>query len=466
MIARKKRGPSAISRQLSAFGQREDGARACFFCPEPRADSFTLPLTTVRNLPNLSAFDPTNFDLVLRTERRGIFMSNHPPETRDSTPVPMLDVNRQNAPLLEEINQAIAEVTRSGAFVHGPACGEFEAAMADYCGTQHAVGCASGSDALLLALMALGIEQGDEVIIPSFTFFATAGAVWRLGAKPVFADILPDTFNLDPEDVARKITPATKAIMPVHLFGQCANMSALAEVAGEIPLIEDAAQAIGAKFQGRRAGSLGKLGCFSFYPTKNLGAMGDAGMLTTDDEQLAAKLRRLRDHGQHPRYHHSVVGVNSRLDTLQAAVLRIKIEHLDGWAAGRQSNAARYAEEFSRLGLDQQLERPAVASECESIWNQYTVRIPNGQRDEFQQHLAERNIGSAIYYPIPLHLQECFADLGYQPDSLPVTEQAAQEVLSLPIFAELTSEEQERVVRAAAEFYGIECATGRGELAA
>ena len=379
--------------------------------------------------------------------------------TSASTSVPMLDVNRQNSPLLEEIDHAIAQVTRSGAFVHGPACREFEEAMANYCGTSHAIGCASGSDALILALMALDIQPGDEVIIPSFTFFATAGAVWRLGAKPIFADILPDTLNLDPREVAAKITPQTKAIMPVHLFGQCADIGALeaiTQAAGDIPIVEDAAQAIGARYQDRRAGSLGTIGCFSFYPTKNLGAMGDAGMLTTNDDTLAAKLRRLRDHGQHPRYYHSVVGVNSRLDTIQAAILKIKLDHLDGWAAGRQRNAARYQQEFQRLGLESALTIPTVAVECESIWNQFTIRVNDGRRDALQQHLAERKIGSAIYYPIPLHLQECFADLGYQAGSLPVTEQAAQEVLSLPIFAELRPHEQDRVIQEIATYCGIE----------
>ncbi len=378
-----------------------------------------------------------------------------------STPVPMLDVNRQNAPLLGEIEAAMVRVARSGAYVHGPDCREFEAAMADYCGTQHAVGCASGSDALLLALMVLGVESGDEVILPSFTFFATASAVSRLGAKPVFADILPDTLNIDPNDVARKITPATKAIMPVHLFGQCAEMSAIAEIAhaaGDIPIVEDAAQAIGAEYQGRRAGSLGTLGCFSFYPTKNLGGFGDGGMLTTDDEAMAAKLRQLRDHGQHPRYHHALVGVNSRLDTLQAAVLKVKLGHLDGWAAGRQRNATRYTSEFTRLGLSgtSGLGMPTVAEGCKSVWNQFTVRLPADRRDALQQHLAAREVGSAIYYPIPLHRQECFSDLGYEQGSLPVTEQAAQEVLSLPIFAELATEEQDRVIQAIAEFCGME----------
>jgi len=372
----------------------------------------------------------------------------------------MLDVNRQNAPLLQEIEAAMAGVARSGNFVHGPACREFEAAMADYCGTRYAVGCASGSDALLLALMALGIESGDEVIIPSFTFFATASAISRLGAKPVFADILPDTWNLDPTDVARKITPATKAIMPVHLFGQCAEMVDLMQIAhaaGDIPIVEDAAQAIGAEYQDRRAGSLGAIGCFSFYPTKNLGGFGDGGMLTTDNKALAAQLLRLRDHGQHPRYHHAIVGINSRLDTLQAAVLSVKLNHLESWAERRQSNAARYQSEFARIGLPSAsgLGIPRVADACKSVWNQYTIRLPAERRDAFQQHLTERQIGSAIYYPIPLHLQECFTDLGYELGSLPVTEQAAQEVLSLPIFAELATQEQDRVVEAIAEFFGV-----------
>ena len=276
--------------------------------------------------------------------------------------------------------------------------------------------------------------------------------MWRLGAKPVFADIVPETFNINSKDVARKITSATKAIMPVHMFGQCTEMDELTQAAGDIPLIEDAAQAIGATYQGRRAGSLGTLGCFSFYPTKNLGAMGDGGMLATDDEQIAEKLRRLRDHGQHPRYHHSLVGVNSRLDTMQAAILNIKLRHLDAWAAGRQANANRYAEEFMRQGIGEQIGNPTEAEACESVWNQYTVRITAGCRDEFQQYLAERKIGSAIYYPIPLHLQECFADLGYKEGSLPATEQASKEVLSLPIFAELDQREQDQVIQASAEF--------------
>jgi dTDP-4-amino-4,6-dideoxygalactose transaminase len=366
----------------------------------------------------------------------------------------MLDVNRQNGPLMDQIEQAIAEVARSGAFVHGPACKRFEEESAKYCAVEHAIGCASGSDALLLALMALDIGPGDEVVLPSFTFFATAGAVWRLGARPVFADILPGTFNIDPADVKRKITRGTRAVMPVHLFGQCADMDALRAAAGDIPIIEDAAQSIGAKYRGQQAGAIGLMGCFSYYPTKNLGAWGDAGLITTNDAALAAKLRILRDHGQNPRYHHSLVGLNSRLDAIQAAVLSVKFAHLDAWAAGRGENALRYAAQFTRLGIDRHIGLPQVADACETVWNQFTIRVPGGGRDQLQQFLAERKIGSAVYYPIPLHLQKCFAPLGYMPGSLPVCEQAAEEVLSLPVFPEMTRDEQDRVIEAIAAFCG------------
>jgi dTDP-4-amino-4,6-dideoxygalactose transaminase len=367
----------------------------------------------------------------------------------------MLDVNRQNAPLLAEIERAVAEIARTGAFVHGPACKKFEEQMAAYCGVKHAIGCASGSDALLLALMALDIGPGDEVVLPSFTFFATAGAVWRLGARPVFADILPGTFNIDPADVARKVTRATKAVMPVHLFGQCAQMDELTAAAGGLPIIEDAAQSIGAEYRGDRAGGLGLMGCFSFYPTKNLGAWGDAGLVTTNDATLADKLRILRDHGQSPRYHHSVVGLNSRLDSVQAAILSVKMSRLDDWAAGREQNARRYAAQFARLGMENQLQLPQLAEGCSSVWNQFTIRVSGGRRDALQQRLNEQKIGSAVYYPIPLHLQKCFAQLGYQRGSLPHSEQAAEEVLSLPIYAEMTRAEQDCVIAALAEFCGV-----------
>jgi dTDP-4-amino-4,6-dideoxygalactose transaminase len=367
----------------------------------------------------------------------------------------MLDVTRENSRLQAELDAAMAEVSRSGAFVHGPACARFEAAMAAHCGTKHAVGCASGSDALLLVLMAFGIGPGDEVIVPSFTFFATASAVWRLGAKPVFADIVPETFNLDPADVLYKITSETKAIIPVHLFGQCAAMKDIHQIAGAargIPIIEDACQAIGAEYQGKRAGSLGIAGCFSFYPTKNLGGFGDGGLVTTNDDELAEKLRVLRDHGQQPRYYHHFVGVNSRLDALQAAVLSVKLPKLEEWAAARERHAARYAEAFAERGIADLIVAPAAAQGNRHVWNQYTVRVKNGRRDALQKHLADRKIGSAIYYPVPLHLQECFGSLGYEPGSLRTTEQVCRDVLSLPIYPELTEAEQETVIGAIREF--------------
>jgi dTDP-4-amino-4,6-dideoxygalactose transaminase len=372
-----------------------------------------------------------------------------------ATSVPMLDVSRENKRLEAEIDAAMAEVCRSGAFVHGPACAKFEEAMAAYCGVKHAVGCASGSDALLLALLALGVGPGDEVIVPSFTFFATASAVWRLGAKPVFADILPDSFNLDPADVLYKLTTATKAIIPVHLFGQCARMDDIWQIvtaARGIPIIEDACQAIGAAYRGRRAGSLGTAAAFSFYPTKNLGGFGDGGLIATNDGELAAKLRVLRDHGQQPRYYHHFVGLNSRLDALQAAVLAVKLPKLDSWAAARAAHAVRYEEEFAERGLEDVIVAPLVADNCRHVWNQYTVRVPDGRRDALQKHLADRKIGSAIYYPVPLHLQKCFAALGYAEGSLPVTEQACREVLSLPVYPELTAAEQGTVIETIADF--------------
>jgi dTDP-4-amino-4,6-dideoxygalactose transaminase len=374
-----------------------------------------------------------------------------------------LDVRRQNARLRTELAAAIDRVCDSGAFVHGPACQEFERAMAEYCGVTHAIGCASGSDALLLALMAIGVGNGDEVLVPSFTFFATAGAVWRVGATPVFVDIDPATFNLDPQDAAAKVTTATKAIIPVHLFGQCAEMdavNALAE-AHSLAVIEDAAQAIGAKYDGRRAGSLGRIGAFSFYPTKNLGGFGDGGMLTTDDDELASRLRILGDHGQKPRYHHDVVGINSRLDTLQAAVLNVKLSRLEHWAAARGKNADRYAQLFEAAGITDRISLPAASPRCESVWNQYTIRVAGTGRDRLQAHLTERGIGSAIYYPVPLHLQACFAQLGYRRGSLPHTEAASAEVLSLPIYPELDVTEQHAVVEACREFF-----TGRISAAA
>lgn len=369
--------------------------------------------------------------------------------------VPLLDLGRQHAPLEDQISARLRRVCETGAFVLGPEVKELEKNVAAYCQAKHAIGCASGSDALLLALMAYDIQAGDEVIVPSFTFFATASAVTRLGATPVFADIDPATFNLDPADVAKRITPATKAIIPVHLFGQCAEMDALGRLAQEakIPLIEDAAQAIGAEYGGRRAGAIGQIGCLSFYPTKNLGGAGDGGMLTTNDDALADRLQLLRLHGMRPRYYHQAVGINSRLDSFQAAVLNVKLPHLDRWTADRQANAERYRELFTEAGLDRILGLPPTAARRRHVWNQYVIRVPEGKRDALREFLGAVKIGAEIYYPLGLHRQECFGYLGYGPGDLPETDRAAAEVLALPIFPELTAAEQKIVVERIATFF-------------
>ncbi len=371
-----------------------------------------------------------------------------------TTPVPMLDVNRQNQPLLEEMTESIRQICESGAFIKGPAVKQFEQEIASYCGAEHAVGCASGTDALLVALMALGVGPGDEVILPSFTFFATAGSVWRVGATPVFADIIPGTYNISPADIESRITPATKAIIPVHLFGQAVDMTAINRIAQRhgLAVVEDAAQAIGATHLGQQVGSLGTVGCFSFYPSKNLGGIGDGGIITTNDSQLADKMRVLCDHGQEPRYHHHFVGLNSRLDSLQAAALSIKLRHLDEYAAAREKHALRYNERFKHFRLGDTISVPGIAPAARSVWNQYTVRVTNDRRDALQKFLGDRKIGSAIYYPVPLHMQECFAELGCGEGDLPHTELAAREVLSLPVFPEMTREEQTTVIDAIGEF--------------
>jgi dTDP-4-amino-4,6-dideoxygalactose transaminase len=369
------------------------------------------------------------------------------------TAVPLLDVRRGNAPLREEILVAIARVVDSGRFLLGPDVQQLEQSIAQLSGTKHAIGCSTGSDALLLALMALDIGEGDEVIVPSFTFFATASAVWRLGARPVFVDIEPRTFNIDPQQVEDAITPLTRAIIPVHLFGQCADMDALRQIADRhgLHLIEDSAQSIGARFRNQPCGSMGIISCLSFYPTKNLGAFGDAGMLTTNDAALAERLRLFAVHGMSPRYYHQVVGIASRLDSLQAAVLNVKLTKLAQWTAARAENARRYQELFNRAGLIGRITLPSTDPRCEHVWNQYTIRIPHGQRDNVKAQLAAAGVGSEIYYPVPLHRQQCFQSLNYGPGSLPRTERAAAEVLSLPIFPELTAAEQEAVVSRLAE---------------
>ena len=367
--------------------------------------------------------------------------------------VPLLDFHRGNAPLKAEIMETISSIIDTGRFVGGPFCQQLEEMVAEECQTEFAIGCASGSDALLLALMAVGVEPGDEVICPSFTFFATASAIHRLGAKPVFVDIDPQTFNLAPARIPSLITERTKAIIPVHLFGQCCDMDPVMEIAREnnLHVIEDAAQSIGASYRGKRAGGIGSIGCFSFYPTKNLGGFGDGGMLTTNDPELADRLRLLANHGMRPRYFHQVVGINSRLDSIQAAVLGIKMRHLSRWLAMRAENARNYDKLMVEYGLTSLVKSPCHSKDGVHVWNQYTVRLPAGSRDQVRESLSDRNVGSEIYYPVPLHQQACFHHLNVDPETMVQTDLAAEEVLALPIFPELTRQEQRYAVSCLAE---------------
>ncbi|HEY6328834.1 MAG TPA: DegT/DnrJ/EryC1/StrS family aminotransferase [Blastocatellia bacterium] len=369
--------------------------------------------------------------------------------------IPLLDLNRQYQVIGPELNQAIQSVLSSHQYILGPQVRELEREIADYCHAAYAVGCASGSDALLLAFMALEIGTGDEVITTPFSFFATAGSIARLGAKPVFVDIDPITYNINPALIEGAVTKSTRAILPVHLFGQCAEMDPIRAI-GErhgIPVIEDAAQAIGSEYHGQRAGSMGVMGCFSFYPTKNLGAAGDAGMVTTSDEALSKKLRALRAHGGATKYFHDTVGVNSRLDTLQAAILQVKLRHLDSWSEGRRHNAEAYRAMFGRSGL---LERglvhlPPEPANMVHIYNQFVIRAE--RRDDLRESLKQQGIGTEVYYPLSLHLQPCFSSLGYKEGQFPVSEAATKQTLALPIFPELTLDEMHFVVGAIRSFY-------------
>ncbi|MCD4690563.1 DegT/DnrJ/EryC1/StrS family aminotransferase [bacterium] len=355
--------------------------------------------------------------------------------------VPLLDLKRQYQTIKDEIDTAIAEVVETQYFKLGPKVAEFESLVAEYCGAKRAVGVASGTDALLLALMAHGVGEGHEVITTPYTFFATGGSIARSGAKPVFVDIDPRTYNLDPSKIEAAVTERTKAIMPVHLYGQCADMDAINEVAKRhgLIVIEDAAQAIGAEYKGRRAGSLGDIGCFSFFPSKNLGGYGDGGMITTDSDGIADLLVSLREHGQTEMYHHWTIGMNSRLDALQAAVLIVKLRHLDEWSNGRSANADYYKGRFA----DSPLQTPHREEHSRHIYNQYIVRAAN--RDGLRAHLKECGIGNALYYPLPLHLQECFKDLGYAEGDCPESERASRETISIPIFSLLTADEKDYV---------------------
>jgi dTDP-4-amino-4,6-dideoxygalactose transaminase len=368
--------------------------------------------------------------------------------------IPLLDLQAQHQQIRDEVLEQIVRVVDSQKFILGEEVQKFEAEIATYCQTKYAVGCGSGSDALSLALMGLDIRPGDEVLTAPYTFFATAGAISRTGAIPVFADVQEHTFNLDPNRAADILAshPKVRAIIPVHLFGGCADMDPICAMAGErgIAVIEDAAQSIGSEYKNRRAGSMGGVGCFSFFPSKNLGGYGDGGMLTTNDPSLAERLAALRVHGRTGKYFHQWVGINSRLDALQAAVLRVKLRYLDGWTSGRQRNAERYRSEFARLAVPVNSMEPA-GYQTRHVYNQFVIRCP--QRDALQSYLKKRGIGSEVYYPLPLHLQPCFADLGHKKGDFPVSEKLATESLALPVHAELDADDIDYIADSIQSFY-------------
>lgn len=374
--------------------------------------------------------------------------------------IPLLDLKAQYAAIKDEVKKALEEVLESQVFILGPHVDELERNIAVYSQVKHAVGVSSGTDALLVCLMALGIQPGDEVITTPFTFFSTAGVISRLCARPVFVDVDPVTFNIDPAKIERAITKKTKAIIPIHLFGQCADMDPILEIAEKrrLSVIEDAAQSLGAEYKGRRAGSIGHLGIFSFFPSKNLGGFGDGGMVVTKDDALAEKVKILRVHGSKPKYYHKTVGGNFRLDALQAAVLNVKLKYLDAWSGKRRENAEYYDLKFRESGLTGRgiVKTPAPVYKGGGdrnyhIYNQYTIWVKD--RDKLQAHLKANAIGTEIYYPLPLHLQECFKDLGYKKGDLPVSEEAGGSVLSIPVYPELTQAQKDYVIQKIAEFY-------------
>lgn len=363
--------------------------------------------------------------------------------------VPLLDLKRQYAPIRGDIDRAVAAVIDHGQFVLGPEVARLEAEIAALCGVKHAIGVASGTDALLLALQACGVGPGDEVITSAFSFFSSAGVISRLGARPVFVDIELDIFNIDPGRIQKAVTRRTKAVMPIHLFGQCADMDPILEIADKrgIKVIEDAAQAIGSGYRDHKAGAMGAAGCFSFFPTKNLGCAGDGGMIITNDDEVADMVKMLRVHGGRSEYVHEVIGYNSRLDTIQAAILSAKLPHLSQWTEARRKNAARYDRALAGLPL----KTPAVRSWAYHIYNQYTIALD--RRDELKDWLKNRQIGHKVYYPVPFHMQQCFGDLGYSRGDLPNCERAAETVISIPIFGEMTSGEQDEAIAAIREFF-------------
>lgn len=369
--------------------------------------------------------------------------------------VPALDLKAQYETIRDEIEPIVQAVVESQYFILGPEVSSFETEVARYCNVPHAIGCASGSDALLLPLMAWDLRPGDEVITTPYTFFATAGAIWRTGARPVFVDIEPDTYNIDPARIEAAITPQTRAIIPVHLYGQAADMGPIMAVARShgIKVLEDAAQAIGARYRGQNAGAIGDAAAFSFYPSKNLGAFGDAGMITTLDATHARQVGRLRVHGMEPKYHHHEVGFNSRLDALQAAVLRVKLRHLDAWTVGRRAVAQRYRELFAEYRLNKNVTLPIERSGYFHVYNQFVIRVAEDARDPLRAHLSSRRVGSEIYYPIPLHLQVCFASLGHQPGDFPEAEAASRQTIALPMYPELSEAALRHTVGAIAEYF-------------
>ena len=363
--------------------------------------------------------------------------------------VPLLDLKAQYSKLKSEIIPAIEELCDSQYFILGENVEKLEREVAEYCGAKFACGVSSGSDALLISLMVEGIGAGDEVITSPFTFFATGGAIARVGATPVFVDIDPGTFNIDASLIEDKISPRTKALIPVHLYGQCADMDAITRIAQKhgLLVIEDGAQAIGAEFEGRRAGSFGDYGCFSFFPSKNLGAFGDGGVVTTSSEEKYELLKVFRNHGAKPKYYHKYIGGNFRLDALQAVVLSIKLKHLDSWSAARQRNAAEYRALFADSKISDKVTMPLKAEHStRHIYNQFCVLLPEGTRDDMKQTLLDAGIGVDVYYPVPLHLQECFADLGYKPGDCPVSESVSNRIIALPIYPESTKEQRQYVV--------------------
>jgi len=362
----------------------------------------------------------------------------------------MLDLNVQYEPIMDDIKIELEKVFESHKYILGPQVKEFEEDMQKYCQCNHAVGCASGTDALVLALKALEIQEDDEVITTTFTFFATAGSISRVGARPVFVDIKPDTFNIDPQKIENAITQKTKAIIVVHLFGQPAEMDKILEIAQkhDLKVIEDNAQGIGGKYDGKIAGTIGDIGTLSFFPSKNLGAMGDAGMCLTNSDELAARLIQLRVHGENPQYFHKWVGLNSRLDTIQAAILKVKLPHLKKWSDARRKNAQYY---YKNLNDIPQIKTPFIHEKATSIYNQFTLIAED--RDRLLEHLRKNNIGCAVYYPKPLHIQECFSKLGYRKGDMPIAEKISQKVISIPIYSEIIKNQQDYVIENIKEFY-------------